>query len=147
MPLAGSSESQELFAVVSSSVMIRRKKKGVLTQLPLKQREQIFLEIPKAERTSKIQPIVQAMNALPETETLERKMLMNKYYLSTAEAKVKTVQNYLQNLLESIDEEKKILFAAAPTSVCYTPPWRRWRRQKLSSFASMAKRRVVCVKV
>jgi len=72
--------------------MIRRKKKDVLTQLPPKQREQIFLEIPKAERTSKIQPIVQAMNELPETETLERKMLMNKYYLSTAEAKVKTVQ-------------------------------------------------------
>ena len=109
---SGSSESQELFAVVSSSVMIRRKKKDVLTQLPPKQREQIFLEIPKAERTSKIQPIVQAMNALPETETLERKMLMNKYYLSTAEAKVKTVQNYLQNLLESVDEEKKILFFA-----------------------------------
>ena len=109
---SGSSESQELFAVVSSSVMIRRKKKDVLTQLPPKQREQIFLEIPKAERNSKIQPIVQAMNDLPETETLERKMLMNKYYLHTAEAKVKLVQRYLENLLESIDEEKKILFFA-----------------------------------
>ena len=109
---SGSSESQELFAVVSSSVMIRRKKKDVLTQLPPKQREQIFLEIPKAERNSKIQPIVTAMNELPETETLERKMLMNKYYLHTAEAKVKMVQKYLENLLESVEEEKKILFFA-----------------------------------
>jgi SWI/SNF-related matrix-associated actin-dependent regulator 1 of chromatin subfamily A len=39
-------------------------------------------------------------------------MLMNKYYLHTAEAKVKMVQKYLENLLESVEEEKKILFFA-----------------------------------
>ena len=44
----GCTNADELYAVISRLVMVRRLKKDVLTQLPPKQREQVFLPLPKS---------------------------------------------------------------------------------------------------
>ena len=44
---AGCKNTEELHAVLTSSIMIRRRKADVLAQLPPKQRQQVLLHLPR----------------------------------------------------------------------------------------------------
>ena len=51
---AGCSHADELHALIAGLVMIRRLKKDVLTQLPPKRREQVFLTVPPGADTKEL---------------------------------------------------------------------------------------------
>ena len=106
----GSSNAEELHAVLSRLIMIRRLKKDVLTQLPAKSRERVALSLPHSAALTRVRAIRAKMDELREDfdgggggggRTLEEKRLMNELYQATAEAKTKPVAEYLETLLDS----------------------------------------------
>ena len=110
----GSSNAEELHAVLSRLIMIRRLKKDVLTQLPAKSRERVALSLPHSAALTRVRAIRARMDELREDfsersnpdggvggRTLEEKRLMNELYQATAEAKTKPVAEYLETLLDS----------------------------------------------
>ena len=110
----GSSNAEELHAVLSRLIMIRRLKKDVLTQLPAKSREKIALSLPHSAALTRVRAIRARMDELRDAflssegfsgggggRTLEEKRLMNELYQATAEAKTKAVAEYLETLLDS----------------------------------------------
>ena len=113
----GSSNGEELHAVLSRLIMIRRLKKDVLTQLPAKSREKIVLTLPHSAALSKVRAIKTRMDELRDAflcedkgfsggfsgggRTLEEKRLMNELYQATALAKGKAAAEYLETLLDS----------------------------------------------
>ena len=113
----GCQNADELYAVISRLVMVRRLKKDVLTQLPPKQREQVFLTVPKSDALNEVKAVLEQLKGIRRDNggmgtamSAEEKRLMNLLYVASAKAKVAPVQEYLETLLDG-SAEKFLFFA------------------------------------
>ncbi|KAK9080077.1 hypothetical protein SSX86_001752 [Deinandra increscens subsp. villosa] len=108
----GASNHEELHNLIKATVMIRRLKKDVLSELPVKRRQQIFLDL--ADKDMKqinalfselevIKSKVKACKSKEEAESLKftEKNLINKIYTESAEAKIPAVLDYLGTVIEA----------------------------------------------
>ncbi|KAF8017672.1 hypothetical protein BT93_H2767 [Corymbia citriodora subsp. variegata] len=108
----GSSNHEELHNLMKATVMIRRLKREVLTQLPVKRRQQVFLDL--ADKDMKkinalfrelkgIKERIKACASKEEAESLKfsEKNLISKIYTDSAEAKIPAVLDYLETVVEA----------------------------------------------
>ena len=119
----GCTNAEELYAVISRLVMVRRLKKDVLTQLPPKQREQVFLQLPKSDALNEVRAIQKQLQEIKDQQgggggiaigggggggdggggrSMLEKQLMNQLYVASARAKIQPVQEYLETLLAGL---------------------------------------------
>ncbi|EOY09747.1 Chromatin remodeling factor18 isoform 1 [Theobroma cacao] len=108
----GASNHEELHNLMKATVMIRRLKKDVLCQLPMKRRQQVFLELTEKDM-KKISSLFQELNLVKgkikarrseeEVHSLKliEKNLINKIYTDSAEAKIPAVLDYLETVIEA----------------------------------------------
>jgi len=122
---SGASNIKELHTLLSNTVMIRRLKSDVLTQLPAKTRQKV--EIPvlaehcrsikklyyevkrKKNYFEKINSDIGSLEASVAGEKMESDMFMSRAYMLTAKAKMKGVCDYVGYLIQS--DCKFIIFA------------------------------------
>ncbi|ONK63129.1 uncharacterized protein A4U43_C07F11710 [Asparagus officinalis] len=108
----GASNHEELHSLMKTTVMIRRLKKDVLTELPVKRRQQVFLELSEKDTKQiralfrELEFVKNSMKASESREELEslklsQKHLINKIYTDSAEAKVPAVLDYLGTVIEA----------------------------------------------
>ncbi|CAA7048141.1 unnamed protein product [Microthlaspi erraticum] len=108
----GASNHDELHNLMKATVMIRRLKKDVLTELPSKRRQQVFLDL--AEKDMKqinalflelkmIKAKIKDSISEDDIKSLKftEKQLINKIYTDSAEAKIPAVLDYLGTVLEA----------------------------------------------
>ncbi|XP_057958937.1 uncharacterized protein LOC131151656 isoform X6 [Malania oleifera] len=108
----GASNHEELHNLMKATVMIRRLKKDVLSELPVKRRQQVFLDL--AEKDMKqvnalfreldlVKSKIKACKSKEEVESLKftKKNLINKIYTDSAEAKIPAVVDYLGTVIEA----------------------------------------------
>lgn len=108
----GASNHEELHNLMKATVMIRRLKKDVLTELPVKRRQQVFLDL--ADKDMKqinalfrelemVKAKIKASNSKEEVESLKftQKHLINKIYTESAEAKIPSVLDYVGTVIEA----------------------------------------------
>lgn len=108
----GASNHEELHNLMKATVMIRRLKKDVLAELPVKRRQQVFLDI--AEKDMKqinalfrelevVKGKIKACKSEEEVQSLKftEKNLINKIYTDSAEAKIPAVLDYLETVIEA----------------------------------------------
>ncbi|XP_043710731.1 SWI/SNF-related matrix-associated actin-dependent regulator of chromatin subfamily A-like protein 1 isoform X2 [Telopea speciosissima] len=108
----GASNHEELHTLMKATVMIRRLKKDVLTELPVKRRQQVFLDL--AEKDMKqinalfrelegVKNKIKRCKSKEEVESLKfsQKNLINKIYTDSAEAKIPAVLDYLGTVIEA----------------------------------------------
>lgn len=107
----GASNHEELHNLMKATVLIRRLKKDVLSELPVKRRQHVFLDL--AEKDMK--PINALFHELElvknkikvckaeEAESLKltQKNLINKIYNDSAEAKIPAVLDYIGTVIEA----------------------------------------------
>ena len=108
----GSSNEKELAWLLRKGFMVRRLKRDVLSQLPAKIRNSIWLEIKKCElsavekefkRWKKLNERIYKMPTGSEEQRemiFERKTVISLLYLLTAEAKIKAVVNWVVDALQ-----------------------------------------------
>nr|GEV36771.1 SWI/SNF-related matrix-associated actin-dependent regulator of chromatin subfamily A-like protein 1 isoform X1 [Tanacetum cinerariifolium] len=112
----GASNHEELHNLIKATVMIRRLKKEVLTELPVKRRQQVFLDL--ADKDMKqinalfcelevIKCKIKASSSQEEVESLKfkEKNIINKIYNESAEAKIPAVLDYLGTVIETVASE------------------------------------------
>ncbi|KAJ4825994.1 hypothetical protein Tsubulata_033218 [Turnera subulata] len=108
----GASNHEELHNLMKSTVMIRRLKKDVLAELPVKRRQQVFLDL--AENDMKqinalfrelevIKGKIKACISKEDIEALKfaEKNIINKIYTDSADAKISGVLDYLGTVIEA----------------------------------------------
>ncbi|KAH9766626.1 Chromatin remodeling factor18 [Citrus sinensis] len=78
----GASNHEELHNLMKATVMIRRLKKDVLAQLPVKRRQQVFLDV-------------------AEKDMRQIYALFREIYTDSAEAKIPAVLDYLETVIEA----------------------------------------------
>jgi SWI/SNF-related matrix-associated actin-dependent regulator 1 of chromatin subfamily A len=114
---AGSKNLGELFALLHSSVMVRRLKKDVLSELPRKRRQKVFLGLDATGKKQllKLKEQMDESRAMLVSSLLSGKMgairdngVIMEVYKKTAEVKIKAVQEYVGTLLEA--GEKFLIF-------------------------------------
>lgn len=101
--------------------MIRRHKRDVMSELPAKQRQQVYLSLGDEEKRrlaqmnkkqeavrEMIKNLMQRGHSEAELKS-EQNQALNEYYTETARVKVKAVQSYVEDLLEA--DEKFLIFA------------------------------------
>ncbi|XAR56931.1 Calcium/calmodulin-dependent protein kinase [Bertholletia excelsa] len=108
----GASNHEELHHLMKATVMIRRLKKDVLSELPVKRRQQVFLDLAEKEmrqitalfrELEVIKGKIKASKSKEEAESLKfsEKNLINKIYTDSAEAKIPAVLDYLGTVIEA----------------------------------------------
>lgn len=116
----GASNHEELHNLMKATVMIRRLKKDVLSELPVKRRQQVFLNVADKDmkeinalfhQLEEIKCKIKASNSKEEADLLKfsEKNLINKIYNVSAEAKIPAVQEYLETVIEA--DCKFLIFA------------------------------------
>nr|ADN34041.1 chromatin remodelling complex ATPase chain isw-1 [Cucumis melo subsp. melo] len=106
----GASNHVELHNLMKATLMIRRLKKDVLSELPLKRRQQVFLDLAEKDireiralfcELEVVKGKIKACRS-EEVESLkfQQKNLINKIYTDSAEAKIPAVLNYLETVIE-----------------------------------------------
>ncbi|KAI3730203.1 hypothetical protein L6452_18880 [Arctium lappa] len=108
----GASNHEELHNLMKATVMIRRLKKDVLSELPVKRRQQVFLDL--ADKDMKqinalfhelelVKNKIKASNSKEEAESLKftEKNIINKIYTESAAAKIPAVLDYLGTVVEA----------------------------------------------
>ncbi|KAK8592589.1 hypothetical protein V6N13_063162 [Hibiscus sabdariffa] len=116
----GASNHEELHNLMKATVMIRRLKKDVLCQLPMKRRQQVFLELTEKDmkqisclfrELEVVKGKITACKSEEEVKSLKlvQKNLINKIYTDSAEAKIPAVIDYLGTIIEA--DCKFIIFA------------------------------------
>ncbi|MQL86703.1 hypothetical protein Taro_019232 [Colocasia esculenta] len=107
----GASNHEELHNLMKATVMIRRLKKDVLSELPVKRRQQVFLELHEKDlkqiralfhELEVIKSNIQACDSVEMVESLRisRRNIINKIYNDSAEAKIPAVLDYLGTVVE-----------------------------------------------
>ncbi|KAF3773481.1 DNA annealing helicase and endonuclease, partial [Nymphaea thermarum] len=108
----GASNHDELHNLMKATVMIRRLKKDVLSELPVKRRQQVFLELNEKEMKQihvlfqELEVIKKQINNCASEEDAQsliysQKQLINKIYTDSAEAKIPAVIDYLGTVIEA----------------------------------------------
>lgn len=108
----GASNHEELHNLMKATLMIRRLKKDVLSELPLKRRQQVFLDLAEKDirqirvlfcELEVVKGKIKACRSEEEVESLkfQQKNLINKIYTDSAEAKIPAVLNYLETVIEA----------------------------------------------
>ncbi|KAK4266021.1 hypothetical protein QN277_026996 [Acacia crassicarpa] len=108
----GASNHEELHNLIKATVMIRRLKKDVLSQLPVKRRQQVFLDLDAKDmkqinalfrELEVVKAKIKAAKSKDEAETLKftQKNLINKIYTESAEAKIPAVLDYIGTVIEA----------------------------------------------
>ncbi|KAK9841983.1 hypothetical protein WJX81_002729 [Elliptochloris bilobata] len=110
----GASNLDELYSVLTASVMVRRRKADVLTELPPKRRQQVHLALPREDqaalaRAAKEMDVKRLALEADGPMTAEQRQLVTEFYMRCAELKVKAVQEYVRELLDQ--EQKFLIFA------------------------------------
>ncbi|KAM1083062.1 hypothetical protein ACFX19_021920 [Malus domestica] len=108
----GACNHEELHNLMKATVMIRRLKNDVLSELPVKRRQQVFLDL--AEKDMKqinalfrelevVKGKIKACQSKEEVDSLKftEKNLINKIYTDSAEAKIPAVLDYLGTVIEA----------------------------------------------
>ncbi|KAM1742065.1 hypothetical protein ACFX12_012104 [Malus domestica] len=119
----GACNHEELHNLMKATVMIRRLKNDVLSELPVKRRQQVFLDL--AEKDMKqinaffrelevVKGKIKACQSKEEVDSLKftEKNLINKIYTDSAEAKIPTVLDYLGTVMEFLQAGCKFLVFA-----------------------------------
>lgn len=109
----GSSNLRELQVVLERTIMIRRIKDAVLSQLPRKLRHQIFLKVARKDletfkRLAELRTVPEELGD-EELEELSRKAEYMALWRRTAEIKLPAITEYLDDLLDA--GHKMLLFA------------------------------------
>ncbi|KAK7264802.1 hypothetical protein RJT34_32413 [Clitoria ternatea] len=108
----GASNHEELHNLMKATVMIRRLKKDVLSQLPVKRRQQVFLDLPDKDmkqinalfrELEVVKSKIKASTSQEEAESLKftQKHLINKIYTDSADAKIPSVLDYVGTVIEA----------------------------------------------
>ncbi|KAF9673229.1 hypothetical protein SADUNF_Sadunf10G0002600 [Salix dunnii] len=108
----GASNHEELHNLMKATVMIRRLKKDVLSELPVKRRQQVFLDLPEKDmkqinalfrELEVVKGKIKACASDEEVKSLKftEKNLINKIYTDSAEAKISGVLDYLGTVIEA----------------------------------------------
>ncbi|KAK1318625.1 CHD3-type chromatin-remodeling factor PICKLE [Acorus calamus] len=108
----GASNHEELHNLMKATVMIRRLKKDVLSELPVKRRQQVFLDLNEKDmkqiralfrELETVKNAIQIGKSIEEIESLKiiQKNLINKIYTESAEAKIPAVIDYLGTVIEA----------------------------------------------
>ncbi|VDP82769.1 unnamed protein product [Echinostoma caproni] len=109
---SGCSNMSELQLLLEASVMIRRIKSDVLSQLPPKRRELVVLD-PSAIRSARLKRHAKAM-ASTTLSSEQRKSAMLEYFHETASVKIAALRQYVLDLVEM---GRKFLLYAHHTEV------------------------------
>ncbi|KAL6535641.1 hypothetical protein OROMI_027015 [Orobanche minor] len=110
----GASNHEELHNLMKATLMIRRLKKDVLSELPVKRRQQVFLELGEREmrqinalflELETVKRKIKSCQSKDEAESLKftEKNLINKIYTDSAEVKIPAVLDYLGTITEMAD--------------------------------------------
>ncbi|KAL5196682.1 hypothetical protein ABZP36_000194 [Zizania latifolia] len=116
----GASNHEELHNLMKATVMIRRLKKDVLSQLPVKRRQQVFLVLSEKEMRHiralflELEAVKIKFQSCDSKETMDslkfaQKNLINRIYNDSAEAKIPAVLDYLGTVIEA--DCKILIFA------------------------------------
>ncbi|OAY73533.1 putative SMARCAL1-like protein [Ananas comosus] len=107
----GASNHEELHNLMRATVMIRRLKKDVISQLPVKRRQQVFLDLNEKDmkqiralfrELEAVKSSIQSCDSKEKISSLKivEKNLINKIYTDSAEAKIPAVLDYLATVIE-----------------------------------------------
>lgn len=108
MDFSGYSNMVELKAILEESIMIRREKKDVVSQLPSKMREMVMLNPTLIELNTKA--LKEASNKMDcNLKGMEKRGALLSYFQETSKVKAKAVVEYVLDLLES--GKKFLVFA------------------------------------
>ncbi|CAL5061495.1 unnamed protein product [Urochloa decumbens] len=116
----GASNHEELHNLMKATVMIRRLKKDVLSQLPVKRRQQTFLDLSEKDvkhvralfhelETLKIKIESADSKEMFDSLKFAQKNLINKLYTDSATAKIPAVLDFLGTIIEA--DCKFLIFA------------------------------------
>ncbi|XP_062603453.1 LOW QUALITY PROTEIN: SWI/SNF-related matrix-associated actin-dependent regulator of chromatin subfamily A-like protein 1 [Saccostrea cucullata] len=105
---SGSSNMEELQILLEESIMIRRLKKDVLTQLPDKVRQMVLLDPGSVKTTKQMEQQSKTME-LKSLKGMERRGALLEYFHHTGAAKIKAIKDYVLDLLDS--DKKFLIFA------------------------------------
>ncbi|XP_059286336.1 uncharacterized protein LOC132039827 isoform X2 [Lycium ferocissimum] len=108
----GASNHEELHSLIKATVMIRRLKKDVLSELPQKRRQQVFLNLGEKEMRQvnalfRELEIVKGKSKSAQSEEeansfkFAEKSLISKIYTVSGEAKIPAVLDYLGTMVEA----------------------------------------------
>ncbi|CAN8003353.1 unnamed protein product [Ixodes pacificus] len=106
---SGSSNMQELQLLLEKSIMIRRLKSDVLSQLPAKQRQVVVLDPLTIKTTDKVLQHMAKEMQNESIQGMQRRGVLLTYFRETGLHKCKAICKYLEDLLES--DQKFLCFA------------------------------------